>query len=368
MTMPPGLPSYSGFPAASERRLEYQPTSAQFIESQTTKSYKRLSKSLSLILDSQRDIIDGVDTPLYTSSSRSITGILSLDSQDVKVQGFSATLSGRLELMLTGVGATARTLFSETTSIWSAGNGAQPSTIPVTLAFPPGYEDQGGARSLPSSLETPSSSITYQLTIFMSYIEWGFQKKTRIYTIPLLYRNVPRRPREEPFLLEFISTVKTHPEEWRQRSATLPDEIGIEFFSPTHHISSASSFPFHLQLTGIDDASSNIQHFHPPSYGSTAPTPSKQLITVQLVRCITVTVHGHTKSKDLLLADANLVAVETDLPSRVLQWKGQLDLRSCGVGNTNTGNLQMKHFVLVSTNRVPFRGGKISEEVLRIAI
>ncbi|KAJ7062073.1 hypothetical protein C8F01DRAFT_1251889 [Mycena amicta] len=316
---PPPVPSYSQKPAADESTVEHTPR----IREHPTGTYIKNSGGDAVVLADQDPT---AEQPTYGRQGV-ISGFVSVDERET-VSEIVLKVKGKMDVMISEGGSLSTKLINDSFTLWSAPKAhtsISPSAVPFSVAIPARFQDDDRiSRVLPPSYELPCSSVpgfffksSYAISVTITRTrgrKLQFLSKTKTINIPFEYspRSRPWRPIQPSS--DFLSDVKTIPEEFRQvtwevspRPKSSAQALDLHLFLPAVEIFGLDdTIPFHIQLSGPVDA---LQRFLPlPDSASTlARTQKKQGITAALVRQLVVEVHGRRTTRQFVIGSGDLL-------------------------------------------------------------
>nr|GAT51814.1 predicted protein [Mycena chlorophos] len=317
-TPPPTVPSYSPKPTDGESTVSSTPR----IGEHPTGTFITKKGGDALVLAEQEP---NAERPVYGRAAV-VSGFVSIENRDT-VSEVVLKVKGKMEFMISEGGSSSQKLIDDTYTLWSLSSplpstSSCPGMLPFSVALPTKYyDDDHVARPLPPSYEVPFSTMPgmffhskYFLSVNITRArsrKLHFLSKTTTITTPFTYspRSRPWRSMQPSF--EFLSDVKTMPEEFKQVSwdvlpkpKTLkpPLPLEVHLFLPTVDIFGLDdAIPFHVQLAGSVDA---LAQFLPRATGA-----HRQGISACLVRQIVIEVNGRKAARTFNVATATLTSL-----------------------------------------------------------
>ncbi|VDB91836.1 unnamed protein product [Peniophora sp. CBMAI 1063] len=202
----------------------------------------------------------------------SVTGEVSLSSTH-GITSVQITLEGKVEMSLNSMTMPYPKVLSLSSTLWDSTRTLDcPSTIPFDLVIPQTFLEPktGTTYPLPPSFDTAFSlsdlhvSCAYNLIVLVNRSRWTPNKMLTI-DVDYVPRNLPSRVMlDEPF--PFFDTVKSAPEEWRQKSAILSPKphapvgpVHCDWFTPSVRVfAKRDRVPFFLQLRGAESSMKSL--------------------------------------------------------------------------------------------------------------
>ncbi|KAE9403139.1 hypothetical protein BT96DRAFT_990587 [Gymnopus androsaceus JB14] len=385
-------PDYSAEPGVDEERLEYREARWQEYNTRPTGVFIRERNGITVILNNQEE-----KTTVPTFGRRSkVEGTLVIDTPE-SVSEVTLKLTGAIETVaLTAGWAQVKVLDQTHTIFKSDDSGASQSHCESSLQFscplPLNFEHDGQEYLLPPSYyallggqgQTQYAKCTYMFTAIISRTRsrhtafLGKNKKNNTFMFEYLPRFRPPRPMINRSLL---TTIKTHPEEWRQFSYQLTpksekhmEPLTCQFFLPSVGMFGVmDSIPFHVQIAGSHASLSRLQPLSSDSESLSSDLhrrrkadgeDSEPPIRVRLVRQVAINNNGHKNAVHLHLGDGKLCPlppVEGPIllaGSRVqrqenVNWEGEIrcELEEKLTPGFNAGIVTIADFVIVELSK-----------------
>ncbi|KAJ7791227.1 hypothetical protein B0H14DRAFT_2936571 [Mycena olivaceomarginata] len=266
---PPPPPCYSQDPADDETRIDFSPRNRR--RSPPSGIFTKACGSSTVILFNQEP---NIRVPSYCQHGP-IRGSLIIEEDTSQIREVVAKLEGRLEVTTTDFGVQATKVVKQTYCLWSSQPGSSsvfPGTVDIACDFPATFQHQGRDIPLLPSRDFPLPpsyvarfpgfpalfvKCTYSLTISITKgRRLGFSKTKLIY-VPIEYNPQTFPAHGMPPILNFLSSVKTIPEEWHQTSFIMNTRypnmspIQCQAFIPSTKVFGLSDIiPVHVQLSG----------------------------------------------------------------------------------------------------------------------
>ncbi|KAJ7488888.1 hypothetical protein FB451DRAFT_1223192 [Mycena latifolia] len=352
----PAVPSYSSEPAQDEQRIELSPRT-------------RLHPTGNHITKCGRDAVvlteqdTSAESPTYGRHA-SINGFVTLDDRET-VSEIVLKVKGKMDIMISEGGSRTARVVNDSYTLWSSQKShtsACPSAVPFSVALPSKFQDVDGISCpLPPSYKVPHITVpglffksSYSLSVTITRIrsrKFQFLSKHQTISVRFIYspRMRPWRPIQSPS--DFLSDIKTMPEEWRQVVSKMQprqNSAAQPLFLPSVEIFGLEdTIPFHVQLTG---PLGSLREFLPEA--GDAASPRNSTIVGSLVRQIIVELNGRRAVRNMVIGHAKLASrppgAVTDAREASLDWDGELRCKAdTTVGMFDTGCFRIQDFMLV---------------------
>ncbi|KAG0703757.1 hypothetical protein DFH29DRAFT_415772 [Suillus ampliporus] len=372
-TPSPPSPSYSTELLPGEQTVEETRRRAG-LQTQNTGVFRRITDNITLVL---RDQKPGSIKPVYGRNGL-VRGHISLQSSEGLAE-VTLKLEGHLRVEISGAALTT-SVASNSYSLWSSSSTEPcPKTLPFTIFFPSTFMDGSQARPLPPSFEDKNATAgkcSYTLSVVVSrprrFLS-SFRSSDSL-VVPVCY--CPRSRPHTPILpsdAQFMTTVKSSPEEWHQvlctmnatkRSGLTP--VQCLLFIPSLQIYPLSeTIPFHLQLRAPSGSLAPFLEKSPPDRSLPMPSSGEISIRVYLLRQVVLKVFDEQKmTSSQILGEGKLRYAAPlsenhhlyrDRPLRegidCLDWDGELRCtEDVTVASFATNMLSVRDFIVLSLN------------------
>ncbi|KAJ7166674.1 hypothetical protein C8R46DRAFT_265452 [Mycena filopes] len=351
------VPFYVPEPAHDEQRLEHTPRA----RSRHTGNYiKQCGRDAVILIEQDPN----AEFPTYGRLAR-INGFVSVEERET-VSEIVLKMKGKMDVMIVPeAGARTTDLVNTRHTVWSSVDSpsACPSAVPFSVTLPSSFRDyDGGSHPLPPSYDIPRN-IVVGLLLKMSYTlsvtitrtrSVQFLHKQKTISTPFVYRITTRPWRSFQPFSDFMSDIKTSPDEFRQvlaemkpRPGSSAQPIDLHLFLPTvETFGLEDTIPFYIQLTG---PVASLREFLAAPHDPCGRTTT---ILVSLVRQITVELNGRTASRNIVVGEANLCSrpPDADMHDGVsLDWDGEVRSRDPDsmVGMFDAGCVRVQDFLVI---------------------
>ncbi|KAJ7461250.1 hypothetical protein FB451DRAFT_1269357 [Mycena latifolia] len=344
------LPPYSPSPQQCPRTPRSQPkTNSGFELSPRT----RLHPTGNHITKCGRDAVvlteqdTSAESPTYGRHA-SINGFVTLDDRET-VSEIVLKVKGKMDIMISEGGSRTARVVNDSYTLWSSQKShtsACPSAVPFSVALPSKFQDVDGISCpLPPSYKVPHITVpglffksSYSLSVTITRIrsrKFQFLSKHQTISVRFIYspRMRPWRPIQSPS--DFLSDIKTMPEEWRQV---------VSKMQPRQNSAAQPLFLPSVEIFGLEDTI--------PFHAGDAASPRNSTIVGSLVRQIIVELNGRRAVRNMVIGHAKLASrppgAVTDAREASLDWDGELRCKAdTTVGMFDTGCFRIQDFMLV---------------------
>ncbi|KAF9510684.1 hypothetical protein BS47DRAFT_1299907 [Hydnum rufescens UP504] len=238
-----------------------------------------------------------------------VEGIVTLDAEAARnALQLDITIEGDMKLLIAEGGTITHPLLSVSIPLFYSTTPTTCSeTHPFSCRLPTRFDDSGTQRPLPPTYEVNfpgvpgiRAAVRYWMTVRL--VRKKIWRRKELVTVPFKY--YPRARPPQPIVgLSFLSSIKSHPEEWSSFTSTIAPRnprsnarITSSFVLPSTAVFPMSrKIPFHLQLSLDPPPSSLTPETNPepasPTKQSTpapAPTLISSLLTSQAVVKVTL--------------------------------------------------------------------------------
>lgn len=398
-------PSYSYEPASGEQVLQHTPGRFAARGTPSGTFIRKAGRTVVLLHEQDADAAE----PTYGRNALVHGAILLEDS--ATVTEVVVELDGKLETTISDAGGKSIRLASKKYSLWSKSSEAStsrttscPPQLTLNIAFPATFLDNGEDRSLPPSFHgfykgarSVFARVVYCLKIKVKRtvnVKTPFWTKTKHIRIPIKY--APRTRPHRPILPspDFLSCIKSTPEEWYQASSGIKSKsnsklspLPVHLFLPASRVYGLTdTIPFHLQISGpasrlrelFSQEDNTLDRCISTDSRTTASTSSSStrtwrpfgtrsgkvkaihpaVIRISITRQVVVELRGMKAWRNVVIGEGTLSSVppnmacyrpvdsDNECAEEHLDWEGTLKIDpSVTHGGFTAANLAVKEFV-----------------------